>query len=92
MTKKHISLRVTGNVQGVYFRASAVEQARRLGITGLVRNEPDGSVYIEAEGTEDALSTFTEWCRQGPPRARVLDVKITEGPVMHYKTFDIVRA
>ncbi len=62
---------VTGRVQGVFFRASTRLQAEALGLTGWVRNEPDGSVAIFAEGPRAALDTLEEWCHHGPPAARV---------------------
>jgi acylphosphatase len=89
--KKHLVIRVTGKVQGVYYRASAAEQARKLGIAGIVRNEPDGSVYLEAEGDEEALQAFVSWCRKGPPRARVETLSANEGTLKNYTTFEIVR-
>ncbi|MFB6307312.1 MAG: acylphosphatase, partial [Flavobacteriales bacterium] len=52
---KHKDIRVRGKVQGVFYRATMVENAMRWGIKGFVRNETDGSVYIEAEGDEEAL-------------------------------------
>ena len=55
MSTKHLSIRVTGKVQGVFFRASTREEAQRLGLCGWVRNEADGSVRIEAEGDEPLL-------------------------------------
>jgi acylphosphatase len=65
---------VTGRVQGVFYRASAQREARRLGITGYARNLPDGRVEIVAQGQTAALQAFIDWCRQGPPRAEVTDV------------------
>lgn len=59
---KHFKLNVSGTVQGVFFRASTKDAADRLGIKGFVRNEPDGSVYIEAEGEEEKLNQFMECC------------------------------
>lgn len=56
-------------MQGVFFRYSARDKADKLGINGFVRNEPDGSVYIEAEGEEESLNEFLEWCRLGPQMA-----------------------
>lgn len=88
---KHLNIRVTGKVQGVFFRASARDVARSLGLLGYVRNEPDGSVYIEAEGGETELSQFTGWCRNGPSHARVSDLQIEEGPVQNLGNFDIKR-
>jgi acylphosphatase len=62
---------VSGKVQGVGFRASTQEQARRLGLSGYVRNLDDGRVEILAAGAEAALDAFAEWLWQGPPLSRV---------------------
>lgn len=66
---------VTGRVQGVWYRASTQEQARRLGITGYARNLPDGSVEVLACGTAEALAELERWLWQGPPRAQVAEVR-----------------
>lgn len=73
---KRISIHVRGKVQGVFYRASTVTKAQQLGVNGFVRNEPDGSVYMEAEGNEDKLNELIAWCRVGPPRARVDEVAV----------------
>jgi acylphosphatase len=65
-------------VQGVYFRGSAQDEAARLGVSGWVRNEPDGSVAAFAQGTDDDVDAFVAWCRQGPPAARVASVDVAE--------------
>lgn len=91
MDRKHFTIRITGKVQGVFFRASAHDVARQLSITGFVRNEPDGSVYIEAEGDEEKLEKFITWCKKGPPRAVVEDVRVAEGPLVYFKSFIIER-
>lgn len=78
-------------MQGVFFRASTKETADRLNIHGFVRNEPDGSVYVEAEGDEQQLRQFTEWCSRGPARANVEKIEITEGPLKNYSGFIIER-
>jgi acylphosphatase len=67
----HVKIKVTGKVQGVYFRDTARQVAENLEIQGFARNEPDGSVYIEAEGSDSALNEFMEWCREGPREAEV---------------------
>ena len=72
----HRAIRVHGRVQGVSFRAAARAEARRLGLAGFARNEPDGSVAIEVEGDEAALAAFVAWCRVGPPAARVERVEV----------------
>ena len=71
MGLKQVSLTVRGRVQGVYFRASAQREARRLGLTGWVRNRPDGGVDVLAEGEEDSLKEFIAWANRGPGAARV---------------------
>lgn len=91
MPVKHISIRITGKVQGVFFRAAAKEQAEGLNITGFVRNEPDGSVYLEAEGEEIMLEQLTEWCAQGPPRARVDRIDVNGGIVVGFHVFELRR-
>ena len=67
---------VTGRVQGVGFRYSAVRQARALGLTGTVSNRYDGSVEVEAEGPLPALERFLEWLNRGPPGAHVRGVDV----------------
>lgn len=86
---KHYNLSITGRVQGVWFRGSTRDKAKQLGIKGYVKNMPDGSVYIEAEGNEERLGDFIAWCRQGPPMANVDNVKIEDGEVKNYKVFDV---
>lgn len=67
---------VRGRVQGVFFRASAREQAERLGITGYARNLPDGAVEVLACGETESLEAFQEWLREGPRQARVNDLQV----------------
>ena len=86
---KHLDIRVSGLVQGVFFRASAQRAAWEHGVTGSARNEPDGSVFIEAEGSDQALERFVAWCKKGPSRARVDRVVATEGETVGYAAFDI---
>ena len=77
-----VQVRVTGRVQGVFFRQSAREQAERLGLSGWVRNLPDGSVEALFEGERPLVEQAVAWCRQGPPRARVDEVVVMwlDGP------------
>jgi acylphosphatase len=88
---KHVNVRVSGKVQGVFFRASTKEEADRLGVTGFVCNESDGDVYIEAEGKEDSLKEFLDWCARGPTRARVDQLHVTEGEAVNYHGFEVRR-
>ena len=91
MDKLHYNIRVSGRVQGVFYRASTMDTARRLGITGWVRNEPDGSVYLEAEGTKAQLDQLMGWCNQGPAYAEVTSVNFQEGEIIGFEGFDIRR-
>ena len=85
----HRAVRVHGRVQGVSFRAAARNEARRLGLSGFARNEPDGSVAIEVEGDEAALDAFVAWCRVGPPAARVGRVEVEESAPKGYDGFAV---
>lgn len=71
---KRLVLTVDGRVQGVLFRRSAQIQALAIGLTGLARNEGDGSVTIVAEGEREALQRLLAWCREGSPFANVTSV------------------
>lgn len=71
MALKQLHLTVRGRVQGVYFRASAQREAKRLGLGGWVRNRPDGSVEILAEGEETSIRELYGWAQKGPGAARV---------------------
>lgn len=69
---------VTGRVQGVWFRASTQRQARRLGVTGVARNLPDGSVEVVACGDDAAVAQLVEWLHRGPEHARVAGVAVED--------------
>lgn len=71
MGLKRIQVVVRGRVQGVFFRASAQREARQLGLTGWVKNRPDGAVEVVAEGEEDNVKDFLAWTQHGPSTARV---------------------
>ncbi len=85
--KKHFNLKISGRVQGVFFRASTREKANEMGVQGFVRNEPDGSVYLEVEGEEDAVQQFINWCHEGPSAARVDKVDQETGDVKNFQGF-----
>lgn len=76
MALKQVHLIVKGRVQGVFFRASAQREARRLGLGGWVRNRPDGSVELVAEGEEELLRDIINWAHRGPGAARVDGVDV----------------
>jgi len=75
--RARVHLLVSGIVQGVAFRAYTVDEARRLGVAGWVRNLADGRVEALAEGDKAALEGLVRFCRRGPPAARVEDVEET---------------
>ncbi len=69
---------VSGRVQGVWYRASAVEAAERIGgITGWARNLPGGDVEVVCEGKREKVERLIAWLQQGPPAAKVSDVQVT---------------
>jgi acylphosphatase len=82
---------IKGQVQGVYFRASAQEVANAMGLTGWVRNTPEGNVEAVATGDEHSLREFGAWCRQGPPAAIVSEVEIKHLPEQAYADFSVIR-
>jgi acylphosphatase len=69
-------VKVSGRVQGVFFRAETRDRARSLGLSGWVRNAPDGSVEAAFEGPEERVQSMLEWCRRGPALAAVTDVSV----------------
>ncbi len=68
---KRLHIIVYGKVQGVFYRGSAVKQAKSLGLNGWVKNLEDGSVELLAEGEDGKLAAFLEWCKEGPEDAEV---------------------
>ncbi|HWD90583.1 MAG TPA: acylphosphatase [Mucilaginibacter sp.] len=88
---KHLNITVKGNVQGVFYRASTKAVADQLGVKGVVRNERDGSVFIEAEADQVALDLFLDWCKEGPEHANVISVGTHEGELKNYRNFEVLR-
>jgi acylphosphatase len=76
VSAKRVNIVVRGRVSGVFFRAAAQREARRLGITGWVKNRGDGSVELVAEGEEDAVKEIISWSHHGPSAARVDNVDV----------------
>lgn len=85
-----LSAVVHGRVQGVGFRFSARSRARKLNLTGWVRNEPDGTVRIMCEGSRERVEQFKAWLREGPPGAHVTHVDAREEPYRgQFRTFSV---
>jgi len=76
-------------VQGVSFRTFAKKCADELNIKGYAENQNDNSVYIESEGKKGSVEKFIEWCKNGPSFADVKDIKIKEGDLKNYSSFEI---
>ena len=87
--KKHFNITITGKVQGVAYRYWAEKNANELGIVGFVKNNNDGSVYMEIEGELEVLKKFLDECVAGPRNAEVKDVQFWEGEIAQYKNFEI---
>jgi acylphosphatase len=85
-------LRVVGMVQGVFYRQATADEAARLRLSGTVRNLPDGSVEVVAEGPRDAVEALAAFCRRGPPAARVEAVQVEwEAPAGISGPFRVIR-
>jgi acylphosphatase len=78
MTERSVRLRITGRVQGVGYRAWAIDIATGLGLRGWVRNRSDGSVEALVIGDEDRVAAMIGRCREGPFAARVIDVAVAQ--------------
>ncbi|HCC68886.1 MAG TPA: acylphosphatase [Nitrospiraceae bacterium] len=76
MEKVRAHLLINGDVQGVYFRANTRNKAQSLGISGWVRNLPDGKVEAVFEGPKVMVEEVVKWCHEGPPGARVTGVDV----------------
>jgi acylphosphatase len=86
---KRIIIHVYGLVQGVFFRYTTRKVARNLGLTGIVKNLPDGSVYIEAEGPEDKLVELLKFTKKGPKSAEVKNFEYEYKEAQHkFKGFE----
>lgn len=88
---KHLRIRITGRVQGVTFRYTTKVVADQMGIKGIIRNEKDGSVYIEAEGDDTLLEVFLEWCHEGPDRAIIEKVETETAELKNYRNFEVIK-
>jgi acylphosphatase len=88
---KTFSIIVSGLVQGVFYRQSVQEFAASIGISGSVKNNPDGTVQIVATGLDDQLKKLVSWCQHGPPKARVASVKVEEILPENFEGFRIIR-
>lgn len=88
--KTHYSIQIYGRVQNVGFRYFVVMKAGEYQINGTVKNEPDGTVVVEAEGAKEQLDIFLADLKEGPGWARVDDIKVSQPPVADYEGFKVV--
>jgi len=85
-----IHMNIRGRVQGVFYRVSARQEALRLGLTGWIRNCPDGSVELLAQGPRPLCEGLLSYCHEGPPGARVDAIDVSWGdPSSEYAGFDV---
>lgn len=84
---KSLAIQVYGRVQGVGFRYYTRNKANEYNIKGFVKNALDGSVYIEAEGTDDAIEALIIWLKKGPPLARVDSIQAYDIPSQRFINF-----
>lgn len=68
---KHVDITITGKVQGVGFRYSALDEALELGLKGFVKNQNRNQIYIEVEGEVDILKQYLRWCHEGPKGSKI---------------------
>ena len=88
---KTIRLTIKGKVQGVFYRVTAKVIADELGIKGWVRNLPDSNVEIRATASAEILQEFIDWCKQGPPKAKVDEVIVDQLTIEEFIDFRIIR-
>lgn len=89
---KSYQINILGKVQGVWFRASAKDEALKLGLTGKIWNQPDGNVGAIIQGPLNKIIEFVEWCKEGPPLAKVEDVTYDEiADDFRFESFEISR-
>ena len=87
---KNVHVKISGRVQGVFFRVSTKEKAEQLGIKGWVRNTKDGCVEAVFEGEDHLVDQMIEWCFRGPPQSKVENVEVNEqNPTDSFVNFSI---
>jgi acylphosphatase len=87
---KHFNIQISGKVQGVGFRYFVRNEAEYFKIKGFVKNETDGSVYIEAEASAEMLEVFVQKCKTGAPHSRIDKFVISESVPVNFKMFEIL--
>jgi acylphosphatase len=88
---KTVHIKISGKVQGVFFRATAKEIARLHGISGWIKNTYDNKVEALITGKSEDIDKFISWCRQGPEKAYVENVAVTDTHLQNFRGFEIIR-
>ncbi|MBS7645850.1 MAG: acylphosphatase [Candidatus Bathyarchaeia archaeon] len=89
--RRRTHIYISGQVQGVFFRYETRRVAKELGVSGWVRNLPDGRVEVVAEGEEESIEKLIQFCRRGPPAAKVTNVEVKyEEPKGENRNFIII--
>ncbi len=86
-----VQLLINGKVQGVFYRATASKMAKRIGITGWIKNTREGNVEATVSGTEDQLQKFISWCEKGPENAVVDEVNVSYKEQTYFEEFAVIR-
>ena len=86
----HVNILVTGKVQRIGFRFTSMQTAVKLGVNGFVMNVDQDKVYIEAEGEENKVEEFINWCKKGPTWANVKQISVEKGVVKSFTSFEIL--
>ena len=87
---KCLRIHIYGRVQHIGFRFTAMQVAYQRGIRGYIQNQKDGSLIVEAEGEEEKLQEFVEWCKRGPVWAKVNNITVEETEPKNYTSFEIL--
>ncbi len=86
-----VHLIIKGKVQGVFYRASAMEEAEKLGIKGWIKNTSEGNVEAVVNGDQDMIERYVAWCWKGPSRAKVESVEVRHIEDKKFDRFEVVR-
>lgn len=86
-----VHLLISGKVQGVFFREASRRLAEKLNIKGWIKNTPDGKVEVLITGNEKDLDDFLNFCKKGPERAEVEEVKVSKKQKMDFEKFEVIR-
>lgn len=89
MATMHVTIK--GTVQGVFYRATAKSIADQIGITGWIKNTPDGDVEAMIQGTDEQVDAFIQWCWKGPEKAKVSDVILKTVDAENFTEFKVIR-